>query len=293
LILLAAITIAASATDRLLDPQPLSDVAIGLAVAGCASLINLDVGLMLVRAGREHRSITLEADGRHLLTDVWTSVGVIVGVALVAITGWERLDPIVALAVAANILLTRRTTSSSRWRHSGLAGPSFTRSEHDARGNGRSSHCTSSSRATGPSSAGTISQRRSRQRFVTGCRMRPCSRTSSPSRTLGRSRTQGSTGNRRRQNDPTSRRCCLEAGARQSRIGFEEFRDAPAQRFVGARGDRELQRGLLRRPPWQRGAALGGLGGSPAASMSPRFGSSTRRAHRTGRRPVLRVDLLW
>jgi cation diffusion facilitator family transporter len=64
------------------------------------------VGLLLVRAGRAHRSITLEADGKHLLTDVWTSVGVVVGVALVAITGWERLDPIVALAVAANILLT-------------------------------------------------------------------------------------------------------------------------------------------------------------------------------------------
>jgi cation diffusion facilitator family transporter len=118
-------------------------VGIGLAVAGCASLINLGVGLVLVRAGREHRSVTLEADGTHLLTDVWTSVGVVAGVPLVAITGWERLDPIVALAVAANILLTgarllrssadglmvsrwrtlRRTTSSRRWPHSGLAGP--------------------------------------------------------------------------------------------------------------------------------------------------------------------------
>jgi cation diffusion facilitator family transporter len=106
LILLAAVTIAVSATDRLLDPQPLSDVGVGLAVAGGAALINLAVGLLLLRAGREHRSITLEADGRHLLTDVWTSVGVIAGVALVAITGWERLDPIVALAVAANIVLT-------------------------------------------------------------------------------------------------------------------------------------------------------------------------------------------
>lgn len=91
MILLAAITIAVSATDRLLDPQPLSDVGIGLAVAGCASLINLGVGLVLVRAGREHRSVTLEADGTHLLTDVWTSVGVVAGVPLVAITGWERL----------------------------------------------------------------------------------------------------------------------------------------------------------------------------------------------------------
>ena len=116
LILLAAITIAVSATARLLDPQPLSEVGIGLAVAGCASIINLGVGLLLVGAGREHRSITLEADGKHLLTDVWTSVGVIVGVALVAITGWERLDPIVALAVAANILMTgaRLLQSSAR-----------------------------------------------------------------------------------------------------------------------------------------------------------------------------------
>jgi cation diffusion facilitator family transporter len=106
LILLAAVTIAVSATRRLLEPQSLSDVGIGLAVAAGASLINLAVGLLLLRAGRTHRSITLEADGKHLLTDVWTSAGVVVGVALVAITGWERLDPIVALAVAANILLT-------------------------------------------------------------------------------------------------------------------------------------------------------------------------------------------
>lgn len=106
LIVLAAVTIAVSATDRLLDPQPLSDVGIGLAVAAGASVINLAVGLLLVRAGREHRSITLEADGRHLLTDVWTSAGVVAGVALVAISGWERLDPIVAIAVAANILVT-------------------------------------------------------------------------------------------------------------------------------------------------------------------------------------------
>lgn len=106
LIFLAAVTIAISATDRLLDPQALSDVGVGLAVSICASLINLAVGGLLVRAGQQHRSIALEADGRHLLTDVWTSVGVVVGVAAVAITGWERLDPIVALAVAANIVVT-------------------------------------------------------------------------------------------------------------------------------------------------------------------------------------------
>jgi cation diffusion facilitator family transporter len=71
-----------------------------------ASVINLCVGAALVRAGRRHRSITLEADGKHLLTDVWTSVGVVVGVAAVAISGWERLDAIVALLVAANIVFT-------------------------------------------------------------------------------------------------------------------------------------------------------------------------------------------
>jgi cation diffusion facilitator family transporter len=106
LILLAAITIAAAAIGRLLHPQPLSDVGIGLAITAAASLINLGVGLLLVRAGRQARSIILEADGKHLLTDVWTSVGVIVGVGAVAITGLERLDPIVALAVATNIIVT-------------------------------------------------------------------------------------------------------------------------------------------------------------------------------------------
>jgi cation diffusion facilitator family transporter len=106
LILVAALTIAVTATDRLLDPQPLSSVGVGLAVSVLASAINLAVGLMLVRAGRRDRSITLEADGKHLLTDVWTSAGVVIGVAAVVLTGWERLDAIVALAVAANIVVT-------------------------------------------------------------------------------------------------------------------------------------------------------------------------------------------
>ena len=106
LIFVAAITIAVTATDRLLHPQALSDVGVGLAVSVGASAINLVVGLLLVRAGRSHRSLILEADGKHLLTDVWTSVGVVVGVAAVAISGWERLDGIVALAVAANIIAT-------------------------------------------------------------------------------------------------------------------------------------------------------------------------------------------
>jgi cation diffusion facilitator family transporter len=106
LILVAAVTIIVTATDRLLHPQPLSDVGVGLVISAAASVINLGVGQLLVRAGRQARSIILEADGKHLLTDVWTSVGVIVGVAAVALTGWERLDGIVALAVAANIVIT-------------------------------------------------------------------------------------------------------------------------------------------------------------------------------------------
>ncbi len=106
MILLAAVSIAWFALERLLHPAALQDVAVGLAVSAVASLVNLGVGVQLVRAGRRHRSIVLEADGRHLLTDVWTSGGVIVGVALVAATGIERLDPLIALAVAANIVFT-------------------------------------------------------------------------------------------------------------------------------------------------------------------------------------------
>ncbi len=105
LIVVAAIGIAITAIDRLLHPQPIEDVGIGLAVSVLASLINLSVGLLLVRTGRRERSIVLEADGKHLITDVWTSVGVIIGVAGVAITGWDRLDALIAIAVAVNIVL--------------------------------------------------------------------------------------------------------------------------------------------------------------------------------------------
>ena len=105
LILVAAIGIAVTAIDRLLDPQPIDDVGVGLAVSAVATSINLGVGYMLLRAGRRERSIILEADGKHLITDVVTSLGVIVGVAGVALTGWERLDPLIGLAVGANILL--------------------------------------------------------------------------------------------------------------------------------------------------------------------------------------------
>lgn len=106
LIFLAALSIGWAAVRRLIEPVGLDDLGVGLSVAGAAAAINLAVGLALVRSGRRHRSITLEADGRHLLTDVWTSVGVLVGIGAVAITGWDRLDPLVALAVAANIVIT-------------------------------------------------------------------------------------------------------------------------------------------------------------------------------------------
>jgi cation diffusion facilitator family transporter len=106
LILVAAVSIAITASARFLHPQPIEDVGVGLAVSVAASLINLAVGFLLLRTGRRERSIILQADGKHLMTDVWTSVGVIIGVAGVAITGWERLDALIALAVAVNIVVT-------------------------------------------------------------------------------------------------------------------------------------------------------------------------------------------
>lgn len=104
LILIAAVSIAVTSVQRLLDPQPLEQVGLGLAVSVVASLVNLGVGLVLARIGKRYNSITLEANAKHLMTDVWTSVGVLVGVSIVALTGWERLDPVVALIVAANII---------------------------------------------------------------------------------------------------------------------------------------------------------------------------------------------
>lgn len=106
LILVAAVSIAIAAVLRLITPKPLEAVGLGLAVSVVASIVNLGVALLLLRVGRTHNSITLEANAHHLLTDVWTSVGVIVGVALVALTKWLWLDPVVALLVAANIVWT-------------------------------------------------------------------------------------------------------------------------------------------------------------------------------------------
>jgi len=106
LILVAAISIAVAAALRLFTPKPLEELGIGIAISLAASVVNLVVALLLLRAGRKHNSITLEANAHHLLTDVWTSVGVIAGIGLVIATGWQWLDPIVALLVAANITRT-------------------------------------------------------------------------------------------------------------------------------------------------------------------------------------------
>lgn len=106
MIFVAASFIIWQSIGRLLDPQPVEQAGVGLAISVIASVINGAVAWVLLRAGRRHRSITLRADGQHLLTDVWTSVGVVVGVLLVVITGIDRLDPVVALLVGANIIWT-------------------------------------------------------------------------------------------------------------------------------------------------------------------------------------------
>jgi len=106
LILVAAVGIAYAAIRRLLDLQPIEQTAVGLGVAAVAAVINLGTAQLLFRAGKAHRSIVLEADAQHLMTDVWTSAAVIVGVALASITGWRVLDPLFALALALHIIRT-------------------------------------------------------------------------------------------------------------------------------------------------------------------------------------------
>lgn len=106
LILVAAASIAVAAVRRLITPRPLEQIGIGLSIAVAAALVNVAVALVLLRAGRRHQSITLEASARHLLADVWTTAAVVAGVGAVRLTGWHHLDPIVALAVAANIVWT-------------------------------------------------------------------------------------------------------------------------------------------------------------------------------------------
>ncbi len=106
LILLAAVGIAWAAVGRLFSPQPLEQVGWGVVVSTGASLVNLVVSRVLLAASRRHHSIALEADAHHLLTDVWTSAGVLAGIGLVALSGWNILDPIIALLVAAQIVWT-------------------------------------------------------------------------------------------------------------------------------------------------------------------------------------------
>jgi cation diffusion facilitator family transporter len=105
LILIAAGSIIFVSFPRLLDPQPVEHATLGLILAGVATILNVAVARILFQAGTRFGSIVLEAQGHHLMTDVWTSVGVIAGVAVVAFTGWNILDPLVALAVAVHILI--------------------------------------------------------------------------------------------------------------------------------------------------------------------------------------------
>lgn len=106
LIIVAAASIAYTALERLLNPQPLEAVGIGLVVSLIATVINLVTARILMNVGRTYQSITLEADAQHLMTDVWTSVGVVAAVGLVWLTGWMWLDPVIALVVAMNIVWT-------------------------------------------------------------------------------------------------------------------------------------------------------------------------------------------
>ncbi|MCU0913327.1 MAG: cation diffusion facilitator family transporter [Planctomycetes bacterium] len=106
LILVAAVSIAVAAVHRIVVPRPIEQAGVGLAVSAVASLVNFVVARILLNVGKKHNSITLEADARHLMTDVWTSAAVIAGVGIVALTGWGILDPLVALAVAVNIVWT-------------------------------------------------------------------------------------------------------------------------------------------------------------------------------------------
>lgn len=104
LILVAAAGIAVAAWERLLHPQPLEQLGLGLVLSLVATAINGGLALVLLKAGKRLRSITLRADAHHLLTDVWTSVGVLLALIFVPLTGWLILDPIIALVVAANIV---------------------------------------------------------------------------------------------------------------------------------------------------------------------------------------------
>lgn len=128
MIIVAASAIIYFSVDRLIHPRPIESIGIGLLISLLASLINGGVALVLTDAGRKHNSITLRADGKHLMTDVVTSVGVLLGVGLVWVTGWPWLDPLVAMLVGLNILITggRLLGESSR----GLLDESMSKEDH-------------------------------------------------------------------------------------------------------------------------------------------------------------------
>jgi cation diffusion facilitator family transporter len=104
LIIVAAIGIVAVSVQRFFEPQPLAQLDLGLALSVASSVLNGLLAWVMLRAAKVHRSVALEADGRHLITDVWTSVGVVLGLVLAAATGWWWMDVVVAIAVALNIL---------------------------------------------------------------------------------------------------------------------------------------------------------------------------------------------
>lgn len=106
MIFLAAATILVFAIQRLMDPQPIEAVGVGMVISTVAAVINGAVAAVLMRAGRRYNSITLRADAKHLYTDLITTGGVLVGILLVGLTGWYWLDPVIAIGVALNILWT-------------------------------------------------------------------------------------------------------------------------------------------------------------------------------------------
>jgi cation diffusion facilitator family transporter len=130
LILVAAGSIAWFAVQRLLNPQPLVAVGFGSVVVLVATVVNFGVARLLLREAAEHDSIVLAADGRHLMTDVWTSLGVLVGIVLVQLTGIERLDPLIALLIAGNIV--RAGSGLLRTGFDGLMDRALPASEVDA-----------------------------------------------------------------------------------------------------------------------------------------------------------------
>jgi cation diffusion facilitator family transporter len=115
LIIVAALGIVWAAVQRVLHPQPLDELGWGLALSVLSSILNAVLAWAMLHSGRHHRSMALEGDARHLITDVWTSAGVVVGVGLVALSGWSWLDPAVAIGVALNIL---REGASLMWKSS-------------------------------------------------------------------------------------------------------------------------------------------------------------------------------